>query len=233
MFRNARSPLLLIGSLFTIAFSTSAYSQDWGRLLENVVRQSIQPPQQEDDSPPQMRSQSIPSESGQQNQRGRYGGVWGPAVPPQSQLPVQTLPRSTTPRYLPPNYQQPRNAPPQNTQSYIPPRYTTDRQLSDPPTARAYSKQTIRLVCPPSVQGVCSYSLLSPSNEHAFKIRGGQSQKFEEGYGWRVRYESGAGIKTYRLRGGREYRFAKTDSGIWQLYLLPLESEDPPLASDG
>jgi hypothetical protein len=195
---------LLVGLL-----AVESRAQDLGRMLEDFGRQFIEPPREEPpDTDNRPRSHSVPGESGRENQGGRFrnGGIWG--TYPDSR-------RTDTPRFVDPQPQR---------RTVVP---------SPPVRQPQYSNLPITIRCPDTEEGSLSYTILSERGNYPFTIRPGQKQQFKESRRWLIRYDSGgAGVKTYGLSGGREYKLVRTSEGHWQLYQQPDSAPDPPVASD-
>lgn len=227
--RSARSAFclmtLLAGLSPVAAFAQS--SQEWqqfGQALGNaLLNNNGNPPPRPQNQPsaPRQYQYQAPNTSGQANLGGFNGGndFFGPQpnsgggyVRPQPQY----QPNSQVYR---PQYQ-----PSYPSGSQYNPQYSSGGTIyQDPPAPpKTYSQLPILIDCPAGIDGQCHYELINAAGKaYPYDIHSGEKQTFPESTEWLIRYEQGQGhpLKTYRLRGGKNYSLQRDAQGLWQLYL--------------
>jgi hypothetical protein len=189
--------------------------------VEGEIRQAlgadrIQPDQP---SPPQNRSQSVPWESGNQNNPGGNfrdsGGFLVPSSPP----PSSSISPGMTPGRVNPN---PQTFPQSGSTPNVSYREVPVRQTSP-------NGQPIKLKLPDSMSQSVKYQLVLGTRSLDYQMRPGESQTFNETNLWLVRYRSEGSEITYRLRGGKTYEFEVDSQGRISLFEpMPDEFPEPP-----
>jgi hypothetical protein len=175
------------------------------------------PPRQ---NQPRVQS-AIPGESGRENDRNFGPGDFFTPAPRTSIPPGTIYYRDGVPYRNGVPYNGTINAiqPDSQPAGTLPSRSTSSTNYSEPPRYRpSFNNQKITLKRPKATSGGTAYQLVHAGSNHAFTIRPGQVQQFDEDSLWLVKYNGNSGEKTYRLRGGKTYIFLDDDQGGPQLY---------------
>ncbi len=209
----------LLVATIAVTNQNTAHAQLRG-ILEDIGREYGVPipksnPRRNDPEPPdddnEYRSKSIPSESGKESGGGNFrrDPGWGQPRPG----------RRTSP---PPRRSQP-SPQPEWRETYQPPIQSTVQ-----PVAPATK---ITISCPKTESETCSYELIAGERSYSYTLKPGYRQTMTTRTAWRIRYQSGAGIKIYRLRGDSDYFFRTNEQGHWQIYRKRAQTEDekPPM----
>ncbi len=155
-------------------------------------------------------------------------------TPPPEQIPFSPIPgesggKNDGPKFINPGWgTPPRNSRPPRTT--YPPRDTYPRQrYRNVPTTP--SKPPLTILCPKGQSGSCDYTLIASNGSYAFTLKPGFKQTLDGSTAWSIRYDGGAGERTYRLSAGEDYILQRNDFGHWQIYKKPTEviAEPPTL----
>ncbi len=220
--------VLCAGHLLADARSASAQSffEKIGRQLEQEIRNAAEPSRKPDNNiqpPIQGRSNSLPNESGRENNSGgrfRDGGFFIPdqqprTTQPRQTQPRQTYPRQTQPRQTYPQQTQPRQTNPQPTYPTAPPARTSD-----------VSGLPLKILSPSSMSRNISYWLQTGNSRFDYTIGPGHSQTLVDSRVWLIHFlQSGREI-IYRLRGGKVYEFDMDREGRVFLYQIDQQPVD-------
>ena len=143
---------------------------------------------------------------------------------PNSTHPQRSYPQTTYPQSNYPSPSYPTTSGVQSYQRPSPPTSANPRYPDPPIAPKVSSKLPIQIRCPEWCEGECHYDLINASEKvYHYSIRGGSTQTFSEGRGWRIRYSEGSGLssKTFNLRGGKTYELRRDGTGPWQFYMVP------------